>query len=295
MSEQEIDKCISEIGDVNDFAVSVYEIIKKSKKTKDTEAENSSESQMHTSENPSLGDTVKITDELDIPWPVDDDFLFYENNENVENDPEKEETAVGGGAVVQGGNVKDISDSDIRISRSNIAAVSQRRSRDTGNLPANSGKGETGQTAKPVRTKEEEEKIKHNKTVFYTVLAVLCPVWLLALGIVAGLFGCVYFIAGLLALVSVLGMVGVVIAGTGMALFGIVYGITKLSVKPIGLYEIGLGISIAGITMLLGILLYNFTIRVMPIVFRELIKFSKYILAKLKELFFRLRRECVGE
>lgn len=138
----------------------------------------------------------------------------------------------------------------------------------------------------------EEEKIQDSK-MFWILLALSLPVTLPLAFAVLLVFA---FMWGALAAVmvgAVAALLGVVCAGAAISLVGIIYGIIQLSTAvPIGLYEIGIGVIVAGITMLVGILIYNFAIRLMPILFKLVWKLFKYVMKKLKELFNFLRKEC---
>jgi len=48
---------------------------------------------------------------------------------------------------------------------------------------------------------------------------------------------------------------------------------------------------VAGIALLVGILLYNFAIRLLPFTIKKVYKLFKFVIKKLKELFFYLRKE----
>ena len=80
--------------------------------------------------------------------------------------------------------------------------------------------------------------------------------------------------------------------GTGLALVGIVYGTVKMFESiPVGLYEIGAGIIVAGLVMFISILLYNFAVRLVPLVIKQVWRLFRYLLGRLKDLFNHLRRE----
>ena len=73
-------------------------------------------------------------------------------------------------------------------------------------------------------------------------------------------------------------MCAVILSGVLIGLVALVYGIvTMQSVFSIGLYELGIGISFLGFTMLFGILLYNVACALIPFLIkktRQLIRFS---------------------
>jgi len=87
-------------------------------------------------------------------------------------------------------------------------------------------------------------------------------------------------------------LIGIVAAGSALSLIGIVYGVTQtFTTLPIGLYEIGLGVLIGGIAMLAGILVYNFAVRFLPFAIKGVIIFIKFVIKKIKYLFYFLKKE----
>ena len=76
-------------------------------------------------------------------------------------------------------------------------------------------------------------------------------------------------------------------------LVGIIFGVTQLfSFVAAGIYEIGLGVMVAGIVLFVSILLYNIAIRFLPWLISLLGNFLGWICGKIKTLFFVVRREC---
>ncbi len=81
--------------------------------------------------------------------------------------------------------------------------------------------------------------------------------------------------------------IAVMIIGGLVAILSIVYGALKISsVLPVGLYEIGIGVIVTGITLLLCVLLYNFTKKLMPFTFRKAKDLFK-LWIKANKAFFR--------
>ena len=112
----------------------------------------------------------------------------------------------------------------------------------------------------------------------------------------AALFGT--FAAVIVALSAmIIGLIAVLIAvaacGAGVSLVGIVFGITQLfSFLSAGIYEIGLGIMVAGAVLFVSILLYNIAIRFLPWLIGRLGNLLGWICGKIKTLFYVVRREC---
>ncbi len=130
-------------------------------------------------------------------------------------------------------------------------------------------------------------------TIFWAGLFVTLPITLALLFLVFGAFAAAFL--GLIGLIvgCILLLVVTVAAGAGISLIGIIYGITQLfSFPAAGIYEIGLGVTVAGIALLLSILIYNFAIRFVPWVISYLAVFLKFVCGKLKTLFIFVRKEC---
>lgn len=137
----------------------------------------------------------------------------------------------------------------------------------------------------------EPEKIQESK-MFWVLFAVSLPVTLPLALLVLLIFGVMW--GGLAAVTAgaVAALIAAVCAGTAVSLVGIIYGIAQFKTAiPVGLYEVGVGIVAAGITLCVGILIYNFVVRLMPILFKLVLKLFKYTLKRLKELFNYLRKE----
>lgn len=119
------------------------------------------------------------------------------------------------------------------------------------------------------------------------------PLWLIC--------GCVFFSpfilmfaleAAFTALLICL-LAGTAAAGTAASLTGIVYGIVKLfSVPAVGVYEIGFGIIIVGITMICGILVYNGAVRFMPWLFGRSFQLLRRAFSKVIPLLREYKRRC---
>ena len=144
----------------------------------------------------------------------------------------------------------------------------------------------------PVHIEDEEEAVVtpplRASTKSRLLFVCTIPLFLLLLALYLGVFALGF--SALLGIIVLLvaALIGGVAAGATVSLVGIIYGITQLltatSAAP-GLYEIGLGLAVAGIVMLGGILIYNCAIRLIPWVIRLLGKLFKLCAKKLKQLF----------
>ena len=98
-------------------------------------------------------------------------------------------------------------------------------------------------------------------------------------------------VVGIIALV--LALVGEVAVGAAIALVGVIYGISQLFITlPIGLFETGIGVTIIGATIFVGILLYNLAVRFLPFLLRQYIRFMKFLRAYMKDVYYYLKGEC---
>ena len=91
--------------------------------------------------------------------------------------------------------------------------------------------------------------------------------------------------------------IGVLVAeiavGSVIALIGLIYGASQIFLSlPVGLFEIGLGVVVIGITMFVGILTYNFAVRFLPFLLRQYIRFTKFFRRFLQDLYYYLKGEC---
>ena len=162
-------------------------------------------------------------------------------------------------------------------------------------FPADTGVvGATAETDVP-KPHKAAAGLKENAPLFWTFAVLTLPITLtialvflslVALGFIAiaTLTGALFVLVG-----------AVVVVGSFFSLFGIVFGIIQLfTVVPAGIYEIGIGVIIAGITMLIGVLIYNAAIRLMPIVMKRYSAFAKSLLKKAWNHLVDLKKECIG-
>ncbi len=138
----------------------------------------------------------------------------------------------------------------------------------------------------------EEEDVPATPTfriITVASLPVTIPLALVYLSVFAAMWG------GLAAimLAAMAGVAALTAGGVAVSLVGIVYGVIQLFAGnvAVGVYEIGLGIIAAGLAMLASILLYNFAIRFIPWVMRQVYRLLKFTLAKLSELYNHLKKE----
>lgn len=140
---------------------------------------------------------------------------------------------------------------------------------------------------------ESADKTMRGSAIFWGGFVLLSPLILAALCAIIALFGICY-ISLIAAIIGfVLALIAIVAVGCGISLVGIIYGVTQLfSFLAAGVYEIGLGVMIAGGVLLASVLLYNAAVRLLPWVMRWLTVFFGFVFRKLRHLFYVVRREC---
>lgn len=114
--------------------------------------------------------------------------------------------------------------------------------------------------------------------IFLVCMSVVGIIWLVS----------VLLIPLLLALMLAICVVGIV-----LSVVGFVYGLSQLfTVKPVGMFEIGLGIIILGATILISTLIYNLAVRVIPKLIRRCWRLVCRTFWLLADLFCYIRGEC---
>lgn len=114
--------------------------------------------------------------------------------------------------------------------------------------------------------------------IFLVCMSVVGVIWLVS----------VLLIPLLLALMLAICVVGIV-----LSVVGFVYGLSQLfTVKPVGMFEIGLGIIILGAAILISTLIYNLAVRVIPKLIRRCWRLVCRTFWLLADLFCYIRGEC---
>lgn len=140
---------------------------------------------------------------------------------------------------------------------------------------------------------ESADKTARGSAIFWGCFILGLPFIFAVLALIIALFGLCY-IALIGAIIGfVLALIAIVAVGCGVSLVGIIYGITQLfSFVAAGVYEIGLGLMVAGMVLFTAVLLYNAAVRFLPWVMRCLTMFFEFVFGKLRHLFYVVRREC---
>ena len=151
---------------------------------------------------------------------------------------------------------------------------------------------------KTPRSKEEHgseilEVGENGKLIFWVAVVCLSPLWLFLALVYFGFFAALYVAVTLAIVGCVLLLVAIVTAGSAVALVGLVYGALRLfSIPAEGLYEIGLAVIIIGLVLLFGVLIYNFALRVLPLLYAQIKRLFLFLTDKLKILIYQLKKEC---
>ncbi len=134
--------------------------------------------------------------------------------------------------------------------------------------------------------------------LFWVGLFLTLPITLALAVAMFGAFGAVFVALAALIVVSIVAVIALVSAGSVSSLVAVVFGLTQLfhigedTSVIAGIYEIGLGVMVAGIVLFFAVLLYNFAIRFLPWVISKLGVFLKFLCRKIKDLFLYIRRGC---
>lgn len=134
-----------------------------------------------------------------------------------------------------------------------------------------------------------EEGVRRFRILFAVslpfVILLLAAVAVLLLGITLAVVAMIIFL--------VIALVVEVAVGSIISLIGIIYGISQLFlVLPIGMFELGLGISAVGLTILAGILIYNLAVRFLPFILRQLYRFVGFLRYYIQDLYYYAKGEC---
>lgn len=145
---------------------------------------------------------------------------------------------------------------------------------------------------KPVKRKKKREKVK-GTPLFWILFILTLPISVPILLAIATLFGVAYASVTAIIVVFSAAMIACVAAGTALALIGIIYGIIECTNVPVlGAFEIGLGVAIGGATILISVLLYNIAIRFTPMLYKCITRFAKFVMEKIADLYYTIKKEC---
>lgn len=142
----------------------------------------------------------------------------------------------------------------------------------------------------------EEDYPIPNTALYWGIVIASSPVTIPLLAAMFVLFGVLFAVMAVMIVAMIVALIAVIIAGTAVSLIGIIYGVTQLfTTLPVGLFELGLGVTVGGAAMLVGILIYNFAVRLLPFAMKYLGVFLGFTLRKIKGLYRLLKRECAKQ
>jgi uncharacterized membrane protein len=143
-------------------------------------------------------------------------------------------------------------------------------------------------------SEEDLQKLRNNKTLFIVLACVAVPIVLALALIVVGLYLFFWIALALAMIFSIAALIVFIAAGACVSLIGIVYGVIQLvaGLTPIGLFEIGLGIIVGGSVLLIGILVYNFAMRLIPFGMKQLARLFKFAFCKGRDAYIMAKGVC---
>lgn len=131
----------------------------------------------------------------------------------------------------------------------------------------------------------------------FKVILLLWSVPLLLGAILLALFfGLIFAAVGALAALFVVGIVALVtaavVAGVVALVVGVIEIITVTGATYVGLLEIGIALFVCGFAMTFSVLMYNFIVKVIPILFGYAVKFFKLVIFKIILQILLVRENC---
>ena len=149
------------------------------------------------------------------------------------------------------------------------------------------------------KTDKSKKSIKNMstkaKTAYFIGLVFLIPLLIAIVIVITVLLLALY--AAIIALVIAFSVALVIVAaaGTALSLMAIIYGVIQIAQgypAPIGIFEIGLGITVGGATLGISIILYNFIVRFAPFLFKKMFVLYKFLFRQLTKLLSFVKGAC---
>ena len=125
------------------------------------------------------------------------------------------------------------------------------------------------------------------------MIVIICIPFIIALALVAiGIYIAFWLVLALLMIFTIAALIVFVTAGAVVSVVGIVYGIIQVikGMTPVGLFEIGLGITVGAAVIFVGILIYNFAVRLIPFAMKQLARLLGFAFRRTKEGFAAIKR-----
>ena len=142
------------------------------------------------------------------------------------------------------------------------------------------------------KTRTKKEKVK-GSPLFWVLFILTLPITLPLFILISSVVGIMYAAVTALIIAASGAMVCTVACGTALSLVGIIYGATQcFKAVPLGLFEIGIGIALGGLTMLVSVLLYNVAIRFIPKLYKQVTRFGAWVYGGIGDLYTKTKKEC---
>ncbi len=272
-SDSEISNEISKLGDLNKVAARIKRMTEKSineaKIENDSKTDNSEKTDNEMPETESADNNVIINREEDELVEASDDDRFSDDDVTVF---EKSEDT-----PIDAENDSDVqSYSESHGTKRGVAVVDRK---------------EHSVTVSAL----DQEAIEKNRKKFWIIFAATSPITAALLAATAATFALAFFAIAVIILIAVGALVFITAAGTVVSIFGLIFGVSQMiNSVPIGLYECGVSVMIAAVAIFVGILVYNFAVRLMPYAAKWLLVFLRYVARKYRELYVYLKKECIG-
>lgn len=144
-----------------------------------------------------------------------------------------------------------------------------------------------------VESRAEEYSGEKGGPMFWVMFIASLPFVAAICAVVLALFIAAFAALAVLQIGAFAALVAVAAAGTAFTLVALIYGIVQLlSSLPVGLFELGIGISAGGVVLFCSILLYNLGVRLLPFTMKQLAKFLGWTAKRGKILFIYLKGAC---
>ncbi|MCI8332667.1 MAG: hypothetical protein HFE78_07565 [Clostridiales bacterium] len=135
---------------------------------------------------------------------------------------------------------------------------------------------------------------ENNSALFWVLFILTLPITAPIFILIMSLFGFMYIITALLVTISFACIFATALTGAAITLTGGLYGITQLRSGnlPIGLFELGLALAIAGGTLLLCFIFSLLAFKLIPKLFGLITRLLRLFLDKLLSVIAVLKKEC---
>lgn len=147
----------------------------------------------------------------------------------------------------------------------------------------------------PETVKKQKPKKVSSTPKFVFVATVSSPLSLVGLILAGVAISLPYIIVSAAIFALIAAMCCIVAVGAAGTLIGVIYGITRLfSEISVGLYEIGLGLVVLGISGAFSLLSFNAAIRYLPRLYKYLKIYAGYLTATIRSFTDSVKRRCGG-